>query len=294
MFLIDNDGDFRSLGIRESDQLLARLPAGAYRVLESPSGLYFRPHQPTQEHMVQIGSRPMRLVTREVRDFFNPELQARLRDAGLKNRRGVILHGPPGTGKTSLVRLLFPEMIAHDAVILLDCNADHLEHRYIPAIRHNDPDRPIVIVFDEFEKTVKASRLELLRLLDGIVSPDRILTIGATNFIEEIPEQLRNRPSRFSLVLEVRELALAYRSELAARKYPMLNPDDREFAVQLTAAQPLDFLEEACKLVLMGYEPDEVRDRLSDMSVGPLPEEEPINRRRRPHERDDDDFFTAW
>jgi len=42
----------------------------------------------------------------------------------------------------------------------------------------------------------------------------------------------------------------------------MLSEADRQFAVQLTRHLPIDYLEEACTLFLMGYSPDEVSERM--------------------------------
>jgi SpoVK/Ycf46/Vps4 family AAA+-type ATPase len=267
MFMIDRDGDFHFIPISTPEHVYQALPAGGYHVEETPTGMYFKPIPTVKETLVSLDTPVGRRVRREITEFFNPELTARLGSAGLKHRRGIILHGVQGTGKTSLVRAMFPIMVEHNAVMLLETNADHLEHSIIPAVRLTDPDRPIVLIWDEFEKNARYSRNELLQLLDGLASPDHLLTIGTTNYLNRIPRQLRFRPSRFSLVLEMPPLPSEARAVYVQRKFGMLDPDVARAVVDLTEGRPLDYLEEACKLALMGYDLDEIRDRIQDEPI---------------------------
>ncbi|GAB4192404.1 MAG: hypothetical protein OHK0022_06590 [Roseiflexaceae bacterium] len=267
MFMIDRDGDFHFIPINTPEKVFQALPAGPYHLVETSSGMYFRPIAPAKDTLINLDTPVARRVRREIAEFFNPELTARLAAAGLKHRRGIILHGDQGTGKTSLVRAMFPLMIEQNAVILLETNADHLEHSIIPAVRLTDPDRPIVLVWDEFEKNAQYSRNELLQLLDGLASPDHLLTIGTTNNLNRIPKQLKYRPSRFSLVLEMPPLPAPARAAYVAHKFAMLNSDMARSVVDLTEGRPLDYLEEACKLALMGYDVDEIRDRIQSAQL---------------------------
>lgn len=262
MFMIDREGDFHFIPISTPEHVYQALPAGGYHVEQTPNGMYFKPIPSTKEMLINLDTPVGRRVRREITEFFNPELTARLTAAGLKHRRGIILHGEQGTGKTSLVRAMFPFMIEHNAVMLLETNADHLEHTIIPAVRLTDPDRPIVLIWDEFEKNARYSRNELLQLLDGLASPDHLLTIGTTNYLHRIPRQLRFRPSRFSLVLEMPPLPAEARTVYVQSKFSMLEAPVARAVVDLTEGRPLDYLEEACKLALMGYDLDEIRDRI--------------------------------
>lgn len=264
MFIIDKDGDYSYVSATSAQETATMLPTGAYRVNLHPMGLEFKPTQTSGDTLIDINTPVARKVAREIADFFNPGITERLRAAGLKHRRGIILHGKPGTGKTSLVRALLPTLLAHNAVVLVDPGADPLERLFIPAIRLCDPDRPIVLIWDEFERTTDYSQNELLQLLDGLNSPDHLLTIGTTNYIERIPDALKKRPSRFGLVLEMPQLSFEARRNYAVTKFPMLENDMILSVVDMTADVSLDHLEEACKLALMGYDPDEIRDRIQD------------------------------
>jgi hypothetical protein len=84
----------------------------------------------------------------------------------------------------------------------------------------------------------------------------------STNWFYGMPEQFRNRPSRFGLTLYFGKLPDGIHARLAWQKYPMLSDEQRQFAVALTRELPLDMLDEACRLFVMGFDAEEVADRI--------------------------------
>jgi hypothetical protein len=259
---------FDYVPITEPDSMLSALPAGAYHASMTSMGeIFFVPVAVTEEKLVDLDTPTAVHVKREIRDFFNPEITERLRAARLKHRRGVILHGNAGTGKTSLVRAMFTDLITHGAVVLIEPDIRYVARKYIPAIRLIDPTRPIVLVFDEFHRTVQSNSHGLLLLLDGLTSPDHVMIIGTTNYMANIPRTLCQRPSRFSLVLEVPALPESARYVYVQTKYPMLDVEMTAALVKLTSAMALDFLEEACKLSVMGYSIEDISARFAASSL---------------------------
>lgn len=271
MFIYERDAGMYLAVDSDSDRYHAQLPSGAYKIGRSDSGWLFKPADLRTERYVPIDSREARQIRREVAAFFDAEIGSRLQRAGIARRRGIIIHGEPGTGKTSLVMNLVPEMLEKGAVVLIDCNADPLENHIIPAIRKHDPGRPIVCIWDEFDRNANYSHAELLRLLDGTGSCDMLLCIGMTNHLDRIPTNLRLRPSRFGLVIEMPPPSIDLRKIFLTGQFgEVLTKEEIETAIQVTEGMSMDHVKEAAILMLQGHDSEDIRLRLKSVTMGDL------------------------
>ena len=260
------------LWISPDDRLIvSRLPAGTYvDVGQEYWRLALRRCTTDATPAFFLDTPEMRMVRREVEAFFDPAATARLQAAGLRHRRGIILHGPPGDGKRTMMRQLIPFLIEHDAVVIHNCNFKYLAHHHpnFWETRPNEPERPIVLLFDQ-SCTIDNEIALIVRIVfnEMIYVPDRLLMICCTDDPEDVAELTHHERLSFGLVLQIDRLAEGVYERLVEQKYPTLSPADRQFVVRLTQNLPIDYLEEACKLLLMGYDPDEISDRLQAIQL---------------------------
>ena len=161
-----------------------------------------------------------RLIQTHVEGFLRSRL--RLKDMGVKCRRGLILAGPPGTGKTLVGKVL----------------ADTLEEAFMwVSPRHvRDPMSfeeimqlarfvaPMVLFLEDLDLFAEerdyngSSGLgELMNQLDGAVDNEDIVTIATTNRLEVIEKALRNRPGRFDRVVKFEAMDEPCRQRMLAR-----------------------------------------------------------------------------
>jgi ATP-dependent 26S proteasome regulatory subunit len=125
---------------------------------------------------------------------------------GVPLRRGVLLHGPPGNGKTSLIRHIGARLPHVPALLLrpaADFDSDDLEE----VIRRWSEQAPAILVIEDLNwLLVKVNVSTFLNLLDGV---DRgrgkggLLLIATTNSPDQLDPAVNNRPGRFDVVLEV-------------------------------------------------------------------------------------------
>ena len=137
-----------------------------------------------------------------------PEIFERL---GVDPPKGVLLHGPPGTGKTRLARAVANES---------DANFFHIAGPEIMGSAYGESEKklrelfeeagkaaPSIVFIDEIDsiapkrgqvhgETEKRLVAQLLTLLDGLEPRQNLVVIAATNRPEAIDEALR-RPGRF-------------------------------------------------------------------------------------------------
>ncbi len=144
----------------------------------------------------------------------HPELYEQL---GIKPLKGIILTGPPGCGKTlmgkavahesdsSFIYVRGPEFVSS----YVGESAARLRNIFDAARRK----APAVIFFDELESVAgersesghthdKQVVAQLLSLMDGLVSTERVMVIAATNKPELLDEAFR-RPGRFDREINI-------------------------------------------------------------------------------------------
>lgn len=137
-----------------------------------------------------------------------PELFERL---GVEPPKGVLLHGPPGTGKTRLARAVANESDAQFFLIngpeIMGSAYGESEQRLREIFEEATKSAPSIVFIDEIDSIApKRDRVQgeaekrlvaqLLTLMDGLEARANLVIIAATNRPEAIDEALR-RPGRF-------------------------------------------------------------------------------------------------
>ena len=138
----------------------------------------------------------------------HPELFQRL---GVDPPKGVLLHGPPGTGKTRLARAVANESDARFFHIagpeIMGSAYGESEKKLRELFEQASEQAPSIIFIDEIDSIApKRSQVtgeaekrlvaQLLSLMDGLEPRQNLVVIAATNRPEALDEALR-RPGRF-------------------------------------------------------------------------------------------------
>ncbi|MCK5298154.1 MAG: CDC48 family AAA ATPase [Candidatus Heimdallarchaeota archaeon] len=144
----------------------------------------------------------------------HPELFLKL---GIDPPKGVLLHGPPGCGKTLIAKAVANESASNFVTIngpeIMSKFYGESEQRLRQIFKDASAKAPTIVFIDELDAiaskradvTGEVERrvvAQLLALMDGMVSRGEVIVVGATNRPNSIDPALR-RPGRFDREIEI-------------------------------------------------------------------------------------------
>jgi len=176
----------------------------------------------------------------------HPELFLRL---GIEPPKGVLLHGPPGCGKTLLAKAVANESEAFFNPIngpeIMSKFYGESEKKIREIFNVAEKNAPSIIFIDEVDSiapkrehvTGEVERrvvAQLLALMDGLRTRGRVVVIAATNRVNAIDPALR-RPGRFDREIEIKVPSREGRLEILqihTRGMPLKDVDLHEYSIR--------------------------------------------------------------
>ncbi|KLU91277.1 hypothetical protein MAPG_09798 [Magnaporthiopsis poae ATCC 64411] len=182
-------------------------------------------------------------IIADVEGFFGSRaMYARLK---VPWKRGVILHGVPGNGKTMTIKALINSLARRTEMPVQALYVKSLDSRRgaKSSIKQIfDMARlvaPCLLIFEDLDSLVTdESKAYFLNEVDGLEANDGILMIGSTNHIDRLDPAITKRPSRFDRKYHYGLPAYAQRAEYA-----------RYWRKNFEGSEDVDFPEEACDII---------------------------------------------
>lgn len=184
------------------------------------------------------------LIRRDFESFLERETWFRARR--LPFRRGYLFHGPPGNGKTSIIRAMLNsgKLDGHSLALFCDKTDDsYLEYMFQVAASN----APSLIVLEDIDRAfprvpsqslpTKVSLPRLLNCLDGLGTQEGVIVVATANDPTTLDSAILRRPGRFDRVVAFP----APDRELRARYLRKFMPQVTEEEIQSSAHQSEGF-----------------------------------------------------
>jgi len=179
-----------------ASQTCSKLPPGIYDIAMNPNeGVFFNRLVSATEGLVRFPQSNSDKVIDEIQKFWNNEELFRKYD--LTYKRGIILYGPAGSGKTCTIKFICNDVIKRKGIVINFTEPD-LFLAGVRILKKIQDKIPMVVLMEDIDAILeKYNESSVLNILDGIEQIEKSVFLATTNYPEDLGARVINRPSRF-------------------------------------------------------------------------------------------------
>ena len=172
-----------------------KLKPGFYQIIKCDGVLGLEKFPVKTDELIRFPEAVTDEIITEIQTFW--ERADIFKKYGLIHKRGMLLYGPPGNGKSCVLQLICEDVISRGGIVL-KFNSPGWTSAMLKRIREIQPDTPIVILMEDIDSIIEEScESDVLNILDGVDRVDKAVFIATTNYPERLGKRIINRPSRF-------------------------------------------------------------------------------------------------
>ena len=177
----------------------AELEAGVYEIKNSMQGLYYEKRDITSDELLRFEDGRNKTILEEVSNF--RKMKEQFANIKTNHKRGMLLTGRPGTGKSCLIKLMAESAVEEGDIVFI-VNDPHTLKEGLANFKEVEPDRIAIVIMEELDEMLRYGQRAISEVLDGQDQVNNVLFVGTTNHKERIhPKFLRE--GRFDLKIEI-------------------------------------------------------------------------------------------
>lgn len=196
-----------------SSKTMDCLTPGVYEIdSNSQTGVYFEKIPVKTEGLIRFSDTNSDKVVEEIQKFW--ERESFFKEYGIAYKRGIMLYGPPGSGKSCTVQLIMHDVVQRNGIVI-EFGDPYLFIDGMRILRQIQPETPIVVIMEDIDSTLEIyNESEILNILDGVNDMYKVVFLATTNYPDKLGHRIMNRPSRFD-----KRFRIGFPSEESRRSY---------------------------------------------------------------------------
>jgi hypothetical protein len=228
------------------------IPPGLYKCgMRDDVGPCFQKLMIETDTLIQLPDMVCNEVIEQIQQFWSDRVRLAMEKRGFLHKRGILMYGEPGSGKTCTIQILVQMLIKKEGIAIYAEDPGVLSN-CLQLLRRIEPDRPIIVILEDFDTLTDRDRREnnWLAVLDGESQIKNVVFLATTNYIEQLDKRFVDRPSRFDVIMPVPMPTAKARSAYIRYKEPELDDDTLFEWVQASAGYSIAHMKEMMLSVL--------------------------------------------
>jgi len=242
------------------------LPSGLYKcIMTEKTGYSFQKLIVSTDDLIHVPDTASSKVIAEIEKFWG--LKEEFKQRGFLHKRGVLMFGEPGSGKTASIQLLV-KAITESGGIAIYADDPHVLTGCLQVLRRLEPNRRIIVILEDFETLTDRQEREneWLSVLDGEAQVDDVVFLATTNYLHSLDKRFTDRPSRFDIIVPVPMPSARARATFLIHKEKSLSNDEiKDWTMRSVGFSYAHLKEMIISVKCLGNDLDSTVERLRDM-----------------------------
>jgi len=179
---------------------VSTLEAGIYDIKYKGGSYVYEVHELKTDEILRFEDERYNTVLNEISHFWT--LKKSFDEMGFTHKRGVLLFGVPGSGKSCLTKLVMEDTVNKGDIVFIAKDSSGLvtglEH-----FREVEPERKCLVVIEDIDELVRYHERPILELFDGDSQMDNLVILATTNYPDRLPPRVL-RAGRFDRKIEIK------------------------------------------------------------------------------------------